>query len=58
MKKGGVWTVRNKRAVIYRKSRLRKIKRFILLVIVLPVLGILVGYLISSLFILPSIAKR
>ena len=50
--------MRNKRAVIYRKSRLRKIKRFILLVIVLPVLGILVGYLISSLFILPSIAKR
>ncbi len=49
--------MRVKRAIKFKKYRNRQIRNFILYAIVLPCTSILVGYLITTILILPSIVK-
>ncbi len=49
--------MRVKRLSKFRKSRNMKIRNLIIAVVLLPFASIFIGYLITSLFILPSMAK-
>lgn len=49
--------VRTKRVEKFRRSRRKKLRRIILYSFILPLSCILIGYLITSLIILPSMAK-
>ena len=49
--------MRYKRAVKFRKSRYKKIRKLLLLGVVMPVALVLAGYLVASLIILPSMSS-
>lgn len=49
--------MRTKRVDKFKKDRYRKIRKLFLLSIVLPIFIIFIGYIISSLFILPTMTK-
>ena len=51
-----VFIMRYKRAVKFRKSRYKKIRKLFLLGVVMPVVLVLAGYLVASLIILPSMS--
>lgn len=55
-----LWTgdnMRVKRVEKFKKLRYIKFRKMLIATVVLPVLSILVGYVITTLFILPSMAK-
>lgn len=49
--------MRVKRVEKFKKLRYTKFRKMLFATVVLPVLSILVGYVITTLFILPSMAK-
>lgn len=49
--------MRVKRAVKFRKFRNKRIRNFVLYGVVLPCTSVFVGYLITTILILPSIIK-
>ncbi len=49
--------MRVKRTVKYKKIKNKRVRNFFLYVLILPCTSILIGYLITTVLILPSIAK-
>lgn len=49
--------MRVKRVRKYKKNRHRRIRNFVFYVVILPSVSIFIGYLITSLFILPAIVR-
>lgn len=46
------------RVIIYKKSRREKYRKILLFAIIVPAISIMLGYLISSIVILPTIAGK
>ena len=48
--------MRYKRVERFRKNRYKKIRRFLLLTVVMPLALVILGYVVASLLILPSMS--
>jgi len=53
---GSVFSMRFKRLKYFRKMRHRKIRQMLLLLVVMPALLVLLGYLVAAVIILPSMS--